>query len=691
MSEWMPLAADWWQKLALFLSVGLPGLPTGSVDPQQLTIIPQEAMIAVSWDGRGPGTLNGQGFDGAIADPEIQRAIAALQTGLAQTSEEGAASATDHIAAVWQQISHYPGCGYVAFQPATQQSPPRWEAAIVISPGPDGPALLEQLRPHAPAWLLVDANAPGPKPFTTGLVKFQQIDSRLIWSVGDAWPRIAQRLATGAGGLATQSDFQGLSAALHAESAAARVWIRLPEVLPPAVGVSAPVREFVAPFTSWSALLSLQSEQGHVVARAALKCPPAILAQRGPAATIPPKTWTRIPADALYVAAMECDLETVLQTATAIVERQLPPGHQAGSLLRRLETELGIDIARDVAPSFGDTWVVSSSPSTGGALGLGPVFSLSVTYPQQAETTFMHVMKRLQSVMADDADATTWLKSERVEGRTVYCLQSTESPWHHVAPCFCLTEHELLVTLQPQTMRAHLRFLSESRPNFAERDDLARKISGASTAEFYLDGRALTSVLWPMVPFVIGQQLNQPELRQLGIDASLWPSTSAMVRYSAPTTARLQQTDFGWIVECKNPLSLAPPLIAAAALLTPPAPAMTPDSIKPELGQPMELTIDLGTAEGQPSPTPDTQVVPAVAETPNPPAPRNAWRSWVPGLIRAVTPDDVEMLIPNEAFESIEAGPSEERLQRRQARRNARRGIAEPATPTPIPAPTPNP
>gem|GEM_PF-3388658 len=687
MSEWTPLAADWWQRLALLLSLGLPGLPEGTTDPQQLLLIPQAAVFAVAWDGRGAGTLNAPGYAGALADPEIRRAVAALQTWAENSQTDTDAAAVDHAISILEQGLKFPGCMYVAVHPATDNTPARWEGAIVLQPGAEGEAVLESLRIHLPAWLLVESDAPGPKPFTTGLVKFQQIDTRFVWSIGNPLPTMSKRLATGSHGLGDDPEFQRLTKAVATDNTGAFIWLRIPEILPPAPGLTAPVRQLLAPLSSWAALGTLGMDQGQVVARAAVRCPPTILAQRGAGTPIPQTAWTRIPADAQLVAAVQYDLKTVLEQGLAYVESQLSERPEPGTLYRRLETELGVDIAQDVLPAFGDTWMVFSAPSTGGPLGLGPVFSLNVTDPQAAYTVFTQAMIRLQQTLPDNPFATTRLTTELFEDRMLYCVQSTDAQLGRIVPCFCITDRELLITLQPQTMRAHLRFTSGKLPSFAERIDLLGMIPATAEGQIFIDSPAWTALLWPMVPYVVNTSLNQQGLRDLGIDASVWPSSTAMLAYSHPTTANIARTDWGWTAELRNPMSLAAPVIAVAAMLPalqPQSPSVLPSTITPELGQPAGLTIDLGTAEGDPAAPATSPVVPAVAETPAAaPAPREAWRSWVPGLIRAVTPDDVEMLIPDEALRNIEAGPNPERIRRRNARRNARSTPPVPAETTP--------
>lgn len=685
MSEWTPLAMEWWQQLALFLSLGLPGVPQGTADPQRLQLIPQNAVVAIAWDGRGAGTPGAAGLEGAWADPEIRRAITSLKSMSDAATRERSPQSIDHVQAVVREVMQHPGCLYVNIVPATESSHLRWEVALILQPIESGDAVLARLADHVPSWALKDVNSPGPQPYTTGLVTYQRLGSRLVWSMSDAVPGMARRLESGAGGLSQNPAFQQLRDDLKIDPSGSLVWIQIPEFPQPVSGWAAALKPWLAPITNWSVLATLAVDQGRVVARAGVRCPPEVLAQRTSQPSIPAEAWSRIPADAQVVAVAQCPLADVIAQGLRFVEQQLPGQRDPGGLFRRLEAEFGFDIVRDVEPAFGETWVLFSAPSTDGALGLGPVLSLDVTETQTARQTFRHVVELLQQNLSDEPKADLAIRTEDFIGQTLYSLRINDPQWGKISPSFCLTERELVLTLQPQTLRAYLRWLNGDYPHFGQRDDYEAFSASNAQMQIYVDPAPWTSVLWPMVPYVLGNVKSQSPLSGAEFDISRWPSTASVLEYLRPMTVVVAQTEWGWSAELRNPVSVVPPLLAGTVLwqgITAREPAVSPGSTLPDLGQPAELTIDLGTAEGESSPSSPTAVVPAAAET-TAPRPRSAWRSLVPGLIRVVTPDDVELLIPNEAFQAIEDGPTPEQQQRREARKKSRSKAAKNSTDTP--------
>jgi hypothetical protein len=128
-------------------------------------------------------------------------------------------------------------------------------------------------------------------------------------------------------------------------------------------------------------------------------------------------------------------------------------------------------------------------------------------------------------------------------------------------------------------------------------------------------------------------------------------------------------------------LSAAAPLLTAAALW-----GLSQKDLHHSAPMPLESpSIDLGTPEGgvtlgDPAPSAlDAIPAPGGVEpipTVVPPTPR---RVWLSGLIRSVTPDDVEAAIPPSVFDRIERGPTPEELQRREERRKARELRKKPA------------
>ncbi len=700
MNEVAQTSSELLRQLLLLLSVGLPGLPPGASDPQLLSAIPADAVFAIHWSGRGAGIPGAEGLAGALADPEIQRAAEAIHV-LAQFTAnlerelpaDGAAAAGSDWTAIAETWLHYPGCLYLVVGPPNKPGLSGLasivRAGVIISPGDKVDQALLDLSGQLPAWALVDANDPhAPPPNTTGLLKHHRFGQRLAWSFGDGMAEVAERLTTGTGGLGGTPNFQRMLGQVPLEAHGSLLWLQLPGQLanfatataglPPEM--QAKLQQGLQQIGAFRVLGLTGLEGGRVVSRTAIECP----ALTGSAAAlfqpIRIESLQRVPADAHVVAALGCDLEALLSTAIDGVASMIPGNSDPVALRNRLETELGLNWSQDLAPAFGSTWVVSSSPSTGGALGLGPVFSLAVQDPRAAYAAFTQGMHWLQRNFDSNGSADVRLTNELFLDRTLYTLQYGQRVAGGLAPCFCITDRELLVTLQPQTLRSHLRFLEQRGPTFADRLGDAHWPAGAA-AGLFIDAPRFTEVVWPLLPMVANAPLNRLTEFGLGVDAGVWPSTAAMLQYSAPCTAAITPTEFGCVCELRNPLSLAIPVLAGLAL-----PALQQADL-PQAESPgtteSGLEVDLGAPEGQAggAPMPATEPIqdPAVQPATHLESPAaKVFREMAPGLIRAFTPDDLELLIPAEVFQRLEAGPDPERLRRREARRlerEQRRGV----------------
>lgn len=690
MNEVAHASSELLRQLLLLLSVGLPGMPPGASDPQLVSAIPADAVFAMQWSGRSAGTPGAEGLAGALADPEIARAAAAIRVLAQFTSRlERELPAGDETKADtdWTAIAEtwlrHPGCLYVTVGLPSQAGlsglTSMIRAGVILSPGEDIDEVLEELSTRLPAWALVDAHDPNaPQPATTGLVKHYRFGQRLAWSFSDNLAGVPERLTSGTGGLGGTPHFQRMLDQISLEPQGSWLWLQLPghlanlatsaTRLPPEV--QSKLQQELLGLGTLRVLGATGLEGGRVVSRAAIECP----ALAGPAAMlfrpIRLENLRRVPADAHIVAALGCDLEALLAAAIDRVASMIPGDSDPADLRRRLETELGLNWKQDLAPAFGSTWVVSSSPSTGGALGLGPVFSLEVRDPRAAYAAFTQGMHWLQRALDGAGSANSHLTNELFLDRTLYTVQSGQRDAGGLAPCLCITDQELLITLQPQTMRSHLRFLERAGPTFADRVADAHWPAGAAAGVF-IDAPRFTEVVWPLLPLAANAPLNCLTEFGLGIDANIWPSTAAMLQYSAPCTAAITPTELGCICEVRNPLSLAIPILAGLAL-----PALQradlPQSESAgaaETGVEVDLGAPAGPA-GEPLPVTDPINDPAVqpavhVET----AAAKAFREMAPGLIRALTPDDLEMLIPAEVFQRLEAGPDPERLKRREERR----------------------
>lgn len=689
MMDTTQVVGEWLQQLVIWLSVGLPGLPPGTSDPQLVQVLPGDAIVVAHWDGQGAGKPGGPGWLGAAADPELQRAAQALQQLAAHFAATDQQTDTDWPAVLRLAFRH-PGCFFVA--PGRLDFSRNgglkslFQVGVVLNPGADADAFLAECGPllpekYAPVARDSDPNQPA------AAVTFRRVGHRLVWGTGSLTAELERRLIAAdepnfkpsADRLAMSPSFQQLQAELQSQAVGSFVWFQLSGATAQLAASAVPlpaewrtqVNEGLAQFQGVRLLAVNQIEDGHVVCRFVLDGGPVLRQLIPLQPTISMSALQRVPADADVVVALGCDLAIVTQQLLSVIEKHLPLGTaDRPDLATELQRELGQNLDRDVLPAFSSTWIVSSSRSTGGAFGLGPVFSLEIRNPRDAYTAFTQAMTWMQRTVASSASIR--MTNELFEDRTLYTLQYAAANPNGFAPCFCVTDRELLITLQPQTMRAHLRFLARGGPSFADRVANEPLWQDEAVAGVYVNAPRLTEVIWPLVPMAANAHLNSLTSLGLGFDGSIWPSAAAVLEYSRPCSASLRMTPTGCVGELRNPLSLAAPALAGTALwllkhVGPPSensPGTQPQPLEIELGQP--AGIQATTAVEMPSDDQKSNV--QTADFVETPAARPA-RPWLSGLIRSFTPDEAEAWIPEGVFQRIDEGSDPERQNRREQRR----------------------
>jgi hypothetical protein len=681
----LPPLLDW---LIVLLSVGLPGLPPGANDPQLLRIIPPDAVVALEWSGRGNAPAATAGIDALQRDPEIRRAVEALQqirTSLHPSTspieDPSLSTIRDRWPAIAELLWQQPGCFYVAWKPDLGG---KWipRAAIVVRAGDHPEAAFRAWQTVLPAWMLADEKA-APQLIPNALWHFRRVGPYFVWSLGtEVLDTVAAKLQAPLNQPPGNPALMAAVKAWDAPRPGHRLWINLPiddwRQRHPELWERAPLSAVADYLPAWQALSILGSDERGLVSRTVWLDRP----HRPQAQSFTPMTPTArqlIPADAHLAASVGLSLPEVGGWLKQIVAHvpTLPPD-ALQQWRERFEAEMGMNLQEDVLPAFGSTWTIYSAPSTGGAFGLSPVFSLDVRKPREAHAVFTQAMHVLHRHIPHDPQQGVTFHDELFLDRAIYTIQlrSGGGPSISIALSFCITDRQLLVTLQPQTMRSHLRFLEAGGPTIAARPEAA--VRADALGFVFVDAPAFMQTLWPLLPLVANGPLNNLPLEGLGFDGSVVPSTGAILPHIRPALGVLRRSEHALVAELRNPLSAAAPLLTAAGLwglsqgvrtTTTPLSAPSPGDVP---------TIDLGAPEGEVTEqAPISALDVAAVAPPYPPIPvrpavPDARRVWLSGLLRAVTPDDVEATIPPTVFDRLERGPSPEELQRREERRKTR-------------------
>lgn len=675
--EAQPLLSPLLDWLLVLLSVGLPGGAGGVNDQQLLRIVPRDAVVALEWSGRGTEIPVGP-LQPLLTDPEIRRAAAALaqvrdrlHPCSSPLDDPSLFALRDRWPAVAERLWQYPGCLYIAWEPDLGgKLIPR--AAIVLNVGDQHQRARREFQEVLPAWMMTpDKETLIPN----ALWHFRTAGSYFLWTLGT---ESAARVEAGLQAAATGTDGNpALIAAVKTwdvPQPGHRMWINLPidewRQKAPALWERTPLSAVAEFIPSWRSLSVMGSDDAGLVNRTVW-----LGRDDQPVApwftSVAPHTTRLIPADAHYAASIGLALPEVGGWLAGVAAHVpgLPPD-APDHWRQRIETELGLNLLNDVIPAFGSTFTVYSAPSTGGALGLSPVLSLDVRQPRQAYAAFTQAMIVLHRHAQESPQQVTFHDDLYLD-RAIYTMQFRGSSGITLAPTFCITDKQLLVTLQPQTMRSHLQFLERKDATFATRKEAP--IPPEALGFAFVDAPAFMQTLWPLLPFVANRSLNELRTRGAAIDGGVIPSTSAVLPHVRPAFGVMRRVDNALVAEMHHPLSAMAPALTAAALW-----GFSQDRPPSAAPSPIESpSIDLGTPEGELSldgPASALDVIPVeptvtTIPTDVPPNPR---RVWLSGLIRAVTPDDVEATIPSSVFDRLERGPSPEELQQREERRQER-------------------
>jgi hypothetical protein len=655
--EATPAVGKLFEFLVALLTIGLPGLPPGERDPHLLHAIPADALVAFEWSAQGSGVADATGLEGLLAEPEVQSARRRLQALLLGTEPQAAAdrSTAHKLIELAQVCLSRPGCLYIAA--ATKGSPERdgrapLRAGLVIQAGRQADAILAHLQRVLPSPFLEEGTGAPKRDSLFGIVQFRRQGTTLAWGFGPgAADEALARLTSQQGGLASVPEFTQRYEAAMVERPGSVLWLHVPALLEQVVQAVPRLSELkdrlpVAP--SGSLVLVSGLDLGRVVTRAHYGESPGVITALTPAAL------QNVPADAHVVLSGRFDLsgaEEFLKTGVGAFD----PTMQAGFLQLRqaLSSSKSADLSREVFDLFGSQWTLYSAPSTGGPFGIGPVLSWELQQPERFDVEFHDVMAEWTRQLLPHTDRGESLAQEIFQGRTIYTHHTPEHAQRGLAPSWCVAGRFLVLALQPQPLRSHLRFLDSDQPRFAQWLDKTVTLPPRATLFGFVDAPALNQVVWPLLPFAMARL--QPGL------VAMPPSVMAIQPHLAPMRFSVQARDDGWLVEVRNPLSLAAPLLAGVALYEAtkaPSPTVIEGSPTPSLG------VELGAPEGGESTS--SPVTPAVATEEKPPG--DAARKLAPSLIRAFTPDDVEWFIPAEVFRRLEQGPTPEQQQRRRER-----------------------
>ncbi len=278
-----------------------------------------------------------------------------------------------------------------------------------------------------------------------------------------------------------------------------------------------------------------------------------------------------IPADASIALAARFDAAKAFEQFVQILQSFEP--RAANELRRELEqsrTAIGFRVKEDLLDSLGDVWRVYHSPNEGGALFTGWTAVVSVRdakkLAQVAKTLSERARQTNEEFRTRTGPRSQLLKLDdyQFQGQTVYFLNvvGDDIP---VAPAWCVTDRELVISLFPQGVHAYLSRKGDAA-SLAEQPAVAAQFAGKQRPLFFAhyDPPTVFKSLYPLVQ-IFGNILCA-HLQQEGIDInlSLLPSQTTIAKYLQPGSTSVVTSDDGMEIVSRRTLPIGAEVVQLA-------------------------------------------------------------------------------------------------------------------------------
>ncbi|HEY4259930.1 MAG TPA: hypothetical protein VGM98_07215 [Schlesneria sp.] len=714
----------WIEILLLVLGGGgLLGTPPADRDPAFLKAAPQNSLAYVEWAARGPGKPGASGVDGFVADPEIVALLQAIDQVLTPTEASSPPSVEIEVdqqplnrdaLRLAKLVTAHSGCLFVFADPPRApkglldvlkpgDALSQFHACLVVNTGADAAGIVyafnRATRNQVPTQPQM---VPVLGPNGVKLTVHQQGD-RLLVGFGQGTIERALVGLSGTGpGLDSNPRFAAGWKRVATERVGSLAWIDTKGATDAAIQSLGPAGLIAQTILRGAGIDAIDSVvagsgvmNGNVIQRTFIstggRSDGVLMLAKNLA--LKPEQFAHIPADSDMVLATSLDLGQLVNGVRELVAKTNPLSLKVfDQATREFEAELGLSLAADLYPAFGNAWTVFNSPLEGGMFGSNTIVALEVRDPVKAQIVLDRLMQLLEQSLSSENDtdygSTAELKHHEFMGHGISYIRragGTFGPTVSTSPSFCLTRGHILFALHPQAIKSHLRYLSQPRPGF---ETVARTKLSLSDQELlfagYLDGARSTRNLSGLAPFLAQTLTDMAQSHGVEFDPFVIPSTAALAPYAGDVTTSIARQKDGLFVESKNP-QLAIALVMAFG------------SVKSLFRGEYEMLLEAKrqrahSVEHAGLGNPDGRVVPAAAvkpEAPKEPVAGAVARRVTPLLLRALVPDGVQVMIPNEAFQP----PSPEVLQMREERRKLneekrrqrleRRGVPLPPPPPP--------
>jgi hypothetical protein len=559
-----------WAWLLTFGGGGLPlSLPPLPEDPVMASVAPDECVWYLSWSGSAkPDAASKSQTERLLAEVEVQHFGSELERRIVAAIREHArgpdAIAAQEVPKLVKTALTRPAALFVSDFKMGQRGPDI-RGGLIINLGEqadDVKTSLDRLSALLPA----QPNAAGkwqrlPTPEGAPLVEWGTDGKYLIVGVGEG----------SADGIAAREKraapkwLEAIRGRLRVERPAMVHYLNIKKILAlvqeaggPGRGVPPQILEALG-VSNLTSLASMSGLDGNGWTSNVLLgmdgAPSGIFALTG-GDPLTVADLAAIPKDATFALAARLDLDRVDRGVSGIAGKIEPRARlEMEQGLAQVENQLGVDLARDIFKAVGDTWCVYSAPSEGGLLVTG----LTIVAPLRDRGRLAKAEERLRTManaaMHPPGELQSYGRRSEVtivdfefRGNQIHFLNFIGEPVP-VAPAWCITDKELIISLSPQTIKAHLS-RKAGAGSLADVPAVMNALhgSGGPTYVSYADTTTMVQTLYPLLQFAFQAISSQAQRQGVQIDSSILPSAAAILPHLEPSVSTATMTKDGLLV-----------------------------------------------------------------------------------------------------------------------------------------------
>ena len=563
------------------------GMPPGPESPRVISAAPAECLVYYSWVGIADANANSKNrTERFYADPEVRRFAEEVKARLKDALRKGAGegersrAVAEEIPTIVEAALGSPGA--VFLEEFSPMPPVRVSAAIVLHVG-------EKAAAFEKSWRKLEELLGQP----SQVDKADEAEWHVMPGLGAAGVDARWTISQGTFVLAFGPE-TGKKVLARMDAGETAPWladVRKRMAVPRISTVSfVNVRKFIAMTRAQMAGLGVKQaavfeglgltkldslaavcglDESGCVGRSLLKMDgrPPLFLKTLDARPLTPDDLKAIPADATIAAALRFDAGRAMAEFQKMVDAFGPrPGPFAD--LDAMSEDLGFSIREDLVPALGDSWRVYHSPGEGGSLFTNWTAVVSVKDPKKlADVSTVIAFKarearRKQRELNAGGRGGRFLTIEQVKvGEHDVSFLNFVGEQSPVAPSWCFTGKELVISTFPQGVKAYLLRGADER-TLADLPEVAARFGKerAPLFDIHYNSPELCKALYPLVLHFGNMAVAELQREGVNIDIAMMPTLAAFLRHLQAASTSVIATDDGVEVVSRStlPVSIGP-------------------------------------------------------------------------------------------------------------------------------------